>query len=331
MASRALSVQGLRMFDDFDFTDFWEDSVYARRSYVEGPVTPELIASVELALGFRLPAAYVALMRVQNGGIPSRCRFPTTAPTSWADGHVAITGIFGIGRDMPLALLGAQGSKFMQSEWGYPTFGICICDCPSAGHDMIMLDYRACGPEGEPSVVHVDQERDYRVTLLAPDFETFVRGLVPESDFDTSGEDLEVALQMIDTSPFSAPLAKLIAASAAPLEMEASLRKLLRAIAVEKGYFALHADAKSSLVYDVLFDLYATSRRVKRPEAFLDAYPGFIALSGGINTGGHAPLFVASWLKKRLKAGKIIERGRRFVMEEAHRKAVMKRLGKFGR
>jgi hypothetical protein len=47
-----------------------------------------------------------------------------------------------------------------------------------------MLDYRACGPQGEPAVVHVDQEDDYRITPLAPSFEAFVRGLVPESAFE---------------------------------------------------------------------------------------------------------------------------------------------------
>jgi len=318
-------------FNDFDLSDFWENSAYARTSYVDAEVTPALIASVERELGFRLPAAYVALMQTQNGGMPTRACFPTTEATSWAKDHIAITGIFGIGRDKPHALLGQLGSKFMQAEWGYPTFGICICDCPSAGHDMVMLDYRACGPKGEPAVVHVDQEHAYRVTFLAPNFESFVRGLVPESDYDNSKEELEAALQMIDQSAFSVPLAKLIEASSAPREMESSLRGLLHAVAVEKGYFALHADVRSCLVYDVLFDLYATSHRVKQTEAFLDAYPKLIALSGGINTGGHAPAFVASWMKKRVKAGKLVEHKGGYVLEAAHRVAVMKKLGKFAR
>lgn len=71
----------------------------------------------------------------------------------------------------------------MQENWGYPAIGPCICNCPSAGHDMIMLDYRKCGPEGEPEVVHVDQEWDFQITTLAPNFEAFVRGLVDESHF----------------------------------------------------------------------------------------------------------------------------------------------------
>lgn len=49
---------------------------------------------------------------------------------------------------------------------------------------MLCLDYRDCGPTGEPRVVHIDQELDYKVTLVAPDFESFIRGLVSEGAFN---------------------------------------------------------------------------------------------------------------------------------------------------
>ena len=49
---------------------------------------------------------------------------------------------------------------------------------------MICLDFRACGPTGEPCVVHVDQDRDYKITHLADSFATFVEGLKPASYFD---------------------------------------------------------------------------------------------------------------------------------------------------
>lgn len=317
-------------FKDFDFAGFWEDTAYARKSYVEAAVTPKAVHAAELALGFRLPAAYVALMHTQNGGIPARTCFPTTSATSWAKDHVAISGIFGIGRTKPHSLLGALGSKFMQAEWGYPTFGICICDCPSAGHDMIMLDYRACGPTGEPTVVHVDQEHDFRVTFLAADFETFVRGLVPESDFDISAVDLEAERLRLRKGRFSTALAARLAQSASPETSEAALRALLEAIAVEKGYFALHGDSKSYLVYDVLFDLHTTSPDASASEPFLDAYPRLIALGDGeVSTRGYAPAFIEAWLKKRLTTGTIVEHAGRLVLTEPHRKVVARKMAKY--
>jgi hypothetical protein len=131
-----------------------------------------------------MEAFYVALMRVRNGGVPRNTCFPTTETTSWADDHIAISGIAGIGYGKSYSLCGSLGSQFMIEEWQYPAIGVVVTDCPSAGHDLVVLDYRACGPQGEPVVVHIDQEIDYRITLLAPNFEAFVRGLVPESLYD---------------------------------------------------------------------------------------------------------------------------------------------------
>lgn len=72
----------------------------------------------------------------------------------------------------------------MIDEWGYPEIGIYFGDCPSAGHDMICLDYRKNGANGEPHVVHVDQEADYRITFLAENFAEFINGLISEDEFD---------------------------------------------------------------------------------------------------------------------------------------------------
>ena len=190
---KAKFVPGDTPFEGFDLTNFWDDSMYALKEYVSDPPSDELIASVEEELGYKLPAAYIWLMKQHNGGIPVNTCYPCDEPTCWADDHVAITGIFGIGREKSCSLCGELGSQFMIDEWEYPAIGVAICDCPSAGHDMIFLDYRACGPQGEPAVVHVDQENDYKITHLADSFEEFVRGLEHESlyDPDEDVEDLE--------------------------------------------------------------------------------------------------------------------------------------------
>ena len=190
---KAKFVPGDTPFEGFDLTNFWDDNWYALKEYVSDPPSDELIASVEEELGYKLPAAYIWLMKQHNGGIPVNTCYPCDEPTCWAEDHVAITGIFSIGREKSYSLCGELGSQFMIDEWEYPAIGVAICDCPSAGHDMIFLDYRACGPQGEPAVVHVDQENDYKITHLADSFEEFIRGLEHESlyDLDEDVEDLE--------------------------------------------------------------------------------------------------------------------------------------------
>lgn len=149
---------------------------------LEPPPDDDLVRSVEDELGLRLPASYIALARGHNGGYLARSAYPTSQPTTWASDHVAVTSLAAIGRTAKFSLCGELGSHFWVEEWGYPDIGIYFADCPSAGHDMIALDFRT--REDEPSVVHVDQEVGYRITYLAPDFATFVNGLLHEEDFD---------------------------------------------------------------------------------------------------------------------------------------------------
>lgn len=164
-------------WNDFDFEAFWKVSDYSKENYEGGEFDAADIARIEEALGYKLPEAYLSFMRKQNGGLPLKDVFKTEAPTSWSDDHVAITGFLNIGTTGSNALLGDFGSRFWLEEWGYPDIGVAICDCPSAGHDMIFLDYRIHGTKEVPAVVHIDQEIDYRITFLAKDFESFVRGL----------------------------------------------------------------------------------------------------------------------------------------------------------
>jgi hypothetical protein len=114
--------------------------------------------------------------------------FPTKKQTSWADDHIQISGIKGIEGEWGINS-DDFGNDHAINEMGYPKIGIAICECPSGGHDIVMLDYRKLGKDGEPQVVHVDQEDNYKITFLANTFEAFICGLVNEKHYDTSKED----------------------------------------------------------------------------------------------------------------------------------------------
>jgi hypothetical protein len=266
-----------------------------------------MITSIEKELGYKLPASYVALMKQQNGGIPKDTCFPTEEATSWAEDHIAITGILGIGREKSYSLCGELGSRFMIEEWGYPDIGVVICDCPSAGHDVVMLDYRACGPDGEPEVIHVDQEDDYEITFLAENFEEFIRGLVNEEEYDTSAEDKEADLHKVAHGKFSPLLTELCAQVTEVEQIEQKIRKICTFIVEEKGHFSFHADERSYLMYDVQFWLYTKYYPDTSRQQYLDVYPKMIAFGGEFGQGGYAPGWITDWLDQRMREGRIVQ------------------------
>ena len=348
-------------FADFDLSAFWQDDLsgYQRDNIIAAPFTAESLASIEAELGYTLPAAYVALMRTQNGGLPVSDCFPTTEATSWADDHVALTALFGIGRDTSYSLCGDLGSVFMIEEWGYPPIGVYFADCPSAGHDMIALDYRACGPHGEPCVVHVDQEDDYRITWLAPDFESFIRGLQPSECFDEPPEESRAReLAMVEHAPFGPTLSALLAAWPDP-QMGALLRRIAARIVNENGVnaFALHGNPLSWLMYDLQFLLYTHSRRIDdlthwrdevyelliafadEPDPDADAPAddaddaaqeddddpdaALSAFNEVFSSGGYAPDFVADWLARRQTDGDIVATAAGWQFSAAFRETLL--------
>lgn len=161
----------------FDFSGFWNDSEHALENYVLGPPTDELIASVEEELVFKLPAFYIKMMKLHNGGIPEKTIYPVEDASGGEQERITISAFLGIGRKKSHSLCGDKGSRFVIENGGYPEIGVVICECPSEGQ-VVMLDYRNSGNDGEPEVIHVDQTSGYKLTKLAPNVESFVRGLV---------------------------------------------------------------------------------------------------------------------------------------------------------
>lgn len=313
-------------FEGFDFTNFWEDSEYAWKEYVSDTPSDELIASVEQELGYKLPASYIWLMKRHNGGVPANTCFPTDVPTSWAEDHVAITGIFGIGREKTYSLCGSLGGQFMIDEWAYPAIGVAICDCPSAGHDMIFLDYRACGPQGEPKVVHVDQECDYEITPLADHFEDFIRGLVNEEEYEEDEEERKAEeTDQVISAPLSPLLLELCRNSGDSDVVNQWIRDTALQIVESKGFFALHDDEPSYTLYDVQFWLYENTHPGVTEAAYLETYPSIIQLAQGFSTGGCCTAFLTEWLGRRKEAGVILEQNGALTMSDAAKASLKER------
>lgn len=180
---------------DFNWNGFWNDVDYAFESYIGKPVTNKDIKDAEAELGYTLPVAYIELLNNHNGGVLNKNCFINN------DGEcVYLTGIYGIDRDKKNSIFGEFGNEFWMSKWEYPSIGVVVADTISGGHDMIFLDYRECGPTGEPKVVRVDQEGDYSITLLADSFGDFIKQLyisiehITDEEFQALSDEDKVKL-----------------------------------------------------------------------------------------------------------------------------------------
>lgn len=62
-------------------------------------LTEDLVKMAEEKLGVQLPIAYLQLLKEQNGGYLHLNAHPSPVPNSWAEDHVNVGLLFGIGED----------------------------------------------------------------------------------------------------------------------------------------------------------------------------------------------------------------------------------------
>ncbi|WP_282693943.1 SMI1/KNR4 family protein [Streptomyces sp. CC208A] len=171
-------------FDEV-LTTFWARGGGGAGS-IPPPLTDAAVREAEGVLGVTLPAALLDLLRVQNGGIAAADHdaFPTRRPTSWSEDHVPFDILMGIGRyEETTSLL---DTPYLVTEWGLPSPIVLLS---GDGHYWIGLDYRACGPDGDPSITWFDAELGTELAL-AGDFRTFVEELTASSAFTLDSDDV---------------------------------------------------------------------------------------------------------------------------------------------
>lgn len=163
-------------FHNFDLSNFWNLEDGARDVCTDVYPSDEMIHAVERCLGYKLPASYIELMQTQNGGAPNHT-------TIFVEGQVfRIDQLLSIGDSKPESLLGTFGSQSWIDDWDFPSIGIYFANDPYRSLAMYCLDYRVCGSSGEPQVAHVCQIEEFVISIVAPNFETFIRNLEEEPE-----------------------------------------------------------------------------------------------------------------------------------------------------
>jgi len=150
----------------------WRVPVYL--PYLQPALTERAIANAESTLRARLPRAYVAALRVQNGGYLRLREHPS--------GRAPVDCIAGIGSRYPSLLRhNLDDVKAHMEEEGIATperIEELVPFCGD-GHYYYCFDYRAGGRKREPRITYIDVETFDIDEVLAPDFGTFLGQLRP--------------------------------------------------------------------------------------------------------------------------------------------------------
>lgn len=149
------------------------------KEFTLSKLTAEDVEDAEQLLGVKLPEAYLKLMFEQNGGIPVHRDFPCDMPNSWAEDHVRVDTIYGIGKE------GILLSSYLIQEWELPED---IVIFSGDGHGWVAMDYRQ--KTDDPPIIWVESDQDL-IIELASNFAGFVEGLYTAPDEEIEVDDAE--------------------------------------------------------------------------------------------------------------------------------------------
>lgn len=152
------------LFAGVDLSQLFDNGGERRSRYEFPKVTEEWIERTENAIGYKISPAYRELLTYQNGG-----EIRDDTDERW------LTAIYGIGPkpDSPNSLEDMFDN--WKNGWEYPDIGIPFGETNSGGHDMYYMDYRSVDDNGEPRIVHIDNEGEVRISFVANNLVEFIR------------------------------------------------------------------------------------------------------------------------------------------------------------
>lgn len=173
-------------FANFDWNSFWRNDSNQFIHFRGGKIKEEDIIRAEEEFGYKLPDSYIELLSSQNGGAPfsNLCYYEENGKFM----PVYLTAIYGVDPKLEYSICGDSGAKMIYNKLAYPNIGLPIAFTTKDDNAMIFLDYSECGSKGEPKVVLIEKGKDYKRTLLAENFETFIKSLRKYLSMVTIGE-----------------------------------------------------------------------------------------------------------------------------------------------
>lgn len=145
---------------------YWDVPAYL--DYVQPPLTDAIVDAAEEQLGVKLPAAYLRLLREQNGGY-LRATWPKSPSRT----------LYGIGPSFPSITRDDawwRPRRATDGAWA-PAKRELVIPFDGDGHWDLCFDYRDRGPRAEPSIAWVSIESEVDEPICAS-FDAFLAGLV---------------------------------------------------------------------------------------------------------------------------------------------------------